>query len=142
MITLLAGSLAFVACGVWLLPNEPFIAATTILFFGLCALVAAIGLHPKSSFLTLTTHGFIFASLFRKHFVPWSDVQSFTPTRIGGNKMVGWNYMPSFSASMKLRRANIAISGVEAAFPDTYGMSAEDLSALLNKLHKAYSNAL
>ena len=138
MILLLLGSVLFVVAGIWLFPREPYISVASIVFFGLCSVVAAIGLHPKSSFLTLTTEGFLFASLFRKHFVSWSSVKSFTPVDIGMHKMVGWNYVPEFQASIKLRRVNTAISGAEAALPDTYGMSVQELCTLLSNLHTQY----
>lgn len=140
MFFLLLGSGMFVAIGVWLIPREPLISWATIIFFGLCSVVAVIGLHPKSSFLTLTAEGFLFASLFRRHFVKWSHVQSFSPTRIGGNNMVGWNYVPEFRPLSKLRRANVAIAGVEAALPDTYGMSVDTLCALLSELRNQYEH--
>jgi hypothetical protein len=138
MIFLVLGSGLFVMAGIWLFPREPFIGGITIIFFGLCAVVGVIGLHPKSSFLTLTTEGFLFASLFRRHFVPWSSVQSFVTIQIGLNKMVGWQYMPEFQVSIKIRQVNTAISGAEAALPDTYGMSAEELCTLLSQLHRQY----
>jgi hypothetical protein len=135
-ILLLLGSSLFVAGGIWLLPYKPFIGGATIIFFGLGMIVGAIGLHSKSSFLTLTEEGFAFASLYRKHFVPWSSVQSFTPIRIGRNKIVGWNYSPEFRESTNLRQVNVAISGAEAALPETYGMSAEELCALMDEIRK------
>jgi hypothetical protein len=138
MVLLLACSSLFVAAGVWMLPRQPIIGMASIIFFGLAAIIFAVTLHPKSAFLTLAPEGFTFASLFRKHFVPWSSVQSFAPARIGLNKMVGWNYMPGFQEHAKLRRANVAISGMEGGLPDTYGMSAEELCGLMNEIRKRH----
>jgi hypothetical protein len=138
---LLLGAVAFVTMGVWLIPRSPVVAGTTIFFFGLCAVVFAITLHPKSAFLTVASEGFTFASLFRKHFVAWSSVESFAPARIGLNKVVGWNYTPEAHAHAKLRKLNVAISGTEAAFPDTYGMTTENLSALLNEVRQNHGKS-
>jgi hypothetical protein len=135
-VLLLLGSSLFVAGGIWLLPHKPFIGGVAIIFFGLGLIVCAVGLLPKSSFLTLTEEGFTVASLYRKHFVSWSSVQSFTPIRIGRNMIVGWNYSPEFRESTNLRKVNFAISEVEAALPDTYGKSAEELCALMNEIKK------
>jgi hypothetical protein len=66
--------------------------------------------------------------------VSWSDVDSFIPIKIQHNRMVGWNYSPGFSKSQRLRHMNTALAGVEAALPDTYGMSAEKLADLMNRL--------
>ncbi len=82
------------------------------------------------------------ASLFRKHFVAWSDVQLFVPVWIQFNSLVGWNYLPAFRRSQRLRGLNTAIAGVEAALPDTYGMSAEQLAKLMNQLRDTYANAV
>ena len=138
MALLLLISSIFVVGGVWLLPREPLIAVACIVFFGLGVVVAAINFHPRSSYLTLTKEGLLFASLFRKHFVAWSSVQTFEPVSINLNKMVGWNYTPEFRESARLRRISTALAGVEAGLPDTYGMSAADLAGLLNELRMTY----
>jgi len=137
----LLGAVAFVAIGVWLLSRSPVIAGTTIFLSGLSAIIFAITLHPRSAFLTITADGFTFATLFRKHFVAWSSVESFAPARIGLIKVAGWNYNSAFHQHAKLRKINVAISGTEAALPDTYGMSAENLSALLNELRQKHGKS-
>lgn len=138
MALLLLGSSIFVIGGVWLLPREPVTGMACIVFFGLGVAVAAVGFHPKSSYLTLTEQGLLFANLFRKHFVAWSSVEAFEPVTIHLNKMVGWNYTAEFRDSARLRRANSALAGVEAGLPDTYGMSAEQLASILNELRMKY----
>jgi hypothetical protein len=142
MAFLALGSGIFIAGGLWLLPREPFIALPCIIFFGLCASVGLVGLLPNSSYLTLTEQGFLFASLFRKHFVAWSSVQSFVPVKIQFNSMVGWNYSSEFQESRRLRRVNTALAGVEAALPDTYGMSAEKLADLMNQLRDIHTRTV
>ena len=140
-VLLLVGSGIFVWGGLWLRPEQPFLAYACIIFFGLCGLVALVGLFPNSSYLTLTERGFEFASLYRKHFVSWSDVESFLPIKIQSRRMVGWNYSPGFSKSQRIRRVNTARAGAEAALPDTYGMSAEQLADLMNQLRNRQANA-
>jgi hypothetical protein len=142
MVLLAFGTGVFVSIGLWLLPRQPYIALASIIFFGLCGLVGLVGLLPNSSYLTLNEQGFIFASLFRRHFVPWSNVQSFVPVKIQFNSLVGWNYSPAFSESQRLRGINTAIAGVEAPLPDTYGMPAEQLANLMNQLRDIHANAV
>jgi hypothetical protein len=138
---MLLGSLLFVAGGVWIAPREPLTGYSCIIFFGLCAVIGAINLHPKSSYLVLTHEGFTFSSLFRKTFVPWSKVQSILPVRVALTQMVGLNFTPEFWTSAKtVRKVNTALSGAEGALPDTYGMSATDLSALMNELWVRYGS--
>jgi hypothetical protein len=141
MAFLALGSGVFVSIGLWLFPREPFISVGCIIFFGLCASVGLVGLLPNSSYLTLTEQGFLFASLFRKHFVAWSSVQSFLPVKIKFNSMVGWTYSSEFRESRRLRRINTSIAGVEAALPDTYGMSAEQLANLMNRLRDKHTSS-
>jgi len=140
MILLVVGSGIFVWVGIWLRAHQPFVAYPSIIFFGLCGLVGLVGLLPNSSYLTLTDRGFEFASLYRKHFVSWSDVDSFIPIKIQHNRMVGWNYSPEFSKSQRLRSVNTVLAGTEAALPDTYGMFADELAVLMNRLLAVYAN--
>ena len=137
-VLLLAGALVFVALGVWLLDDHPVIGYVNIAFFGLCAVVFLVQLHPKSSFLQVTAKGFRFSALFRQHFVSWGDVTSFKTCRIGLNTMVGWNYTHTFSLHQRMRAANMALSGVEAALPNTYGMKPELLELL--ERHRALAS--
>lgn len=133
MALLLVGSLAFVAGGGLMIRTDPATAHACIVFFGLCALVSAINLHPRSSFLEVSAEGFTFANLFRRTFVPWGHVAEFLPIAIHHNALVGWNYSPGFDGQAAARKISAALSGVEAALPDTYGMSAEKLAAVLNE---------
>jgi hypothetical protein len=138
MLAVLAGSLAFVAGSLFVLDKEPVTGYLGLLFFGLCAVVGAVSLHPRASYLELTEQGFAFASLFRRASVPWRDVQGFVTVRIQLNHMVGWNYVPGFQGAEAMRKASTALAGVQAALPDTYGMSAEALAALLNDFRSRY----
>jgi hypothetical protein len=133
------GSGVFIVLGVWLLPQEHFVALACIIFFGLCALVGLVNLLPNSSYITLTERGFQFVSLFRTHFVAWSDVQLFVPVKIQFKSMVGWNYSPEYRESKRIRGVNAAVAGVEAALPDTYGMPAGQLADLMNQLRDMHT---
>ena len=134
-------SLAFVAIGVWVAPENPVMAWSCVAFFGLCALVAGVNLHPNSSYLVLDTNGFTFSSLFRKHSVRWSEVQEFFPIRVSATRMVGWNFTPQYAAAPGLRKVSTALSGAEAALPDTYGKSVEELAELLECFRSRYGSA-
>jgi hypothetical protein len=139
MLLLLTGSLAFAVVGFFVARKDPLVGYACVVFFGLCALVGAIGSHPRSSFLELTPEGFAFCVLFRRSFVPWRDVREFLPIKIHHNSMVGWNYSAGFESRARARRISTALSRAEAALPDTYGMKAADLSALLNEVLARHS---
>jgi hypothetical protein len=144
MLFIALGASMFVAMGLQMLAIEPLIGWLAILFFGLCCLIGIIGLFPNSSYLELTTHGFTVCSLYRKHFLQWSDIREFHAIKIHNNSMLGWNYQPNFKAygigREKGRKLSRTISGVEASTPDTYGMEASELAALMNKWRMKYAN--
>jgi len=132
MLLMLAGSLAFVATGLWLQPDHHSLSGYAVtIFFGLCAVVFCVNLLPNSSYLHVTREGFKLCSMFRSRLVRWPDVGRFGVTRIGMRKMVGWDPLHTVS---KLGSANQAICGYAFALPDTYGLKAEELAELLNRI--------
>ena len=130
---LLLGCGIFVAFGVWLYDGQPFFGALMLLLFGIGFIVGLVAVIPKSSYLLLTTEGFTFVSFFRRHFVPWECVESFRPIKLGLNTMVGWNYAAEYKLFGSYAPANLRLAGAEAALPDRYGMSTEQLCALMNE---------
>jgi hypothetical protein len=92
------------------------------------------------STLTLTTDGFTFTSLGRPVTRRWQDVESFVAVRtsaIGG--VVGIRLAVSSERLSGPRRAAKAVAGYDGgALPDTYGMKADDLAALMNYWHSRY----
>jgi hypothetical protein len=136
VIGLILGSGAFVAVAIFIYGKHPFVASLCGGFFGLCALVGLVNLHPGAGYLTLRADGFEFASVFRKTFVRWNDVEAFVPITMSGNKFVAWNYVQGYDAHEKMRRINVSVSGVEAMLPDTYGFKHEELAARMNELRE------
>jgi hypothetical protein len=108
-------------------------------FFGACAVVAAIQLVLGST-LTLTTDGYTFTSLGRLVTRRWQDVEPFVAVRtsaIGG--VVGIRLAVPSERLPGPRRAARAVAGYDGgALPDTYGMKADDLAALMNEWHSRY----
>ncbi|HEY3636351.1 MAG TPA: hypothetical protein VGK95_14975 [Caldimonas sp.] len=135
MLLLLVGCAAFVAGGVFVLPTKPVAAYAAIVFFGLGVVVALVNLLPGSSYLELEQRGFTMCTFFRKSFHRWEDVAAFFPLSVEGTKpMVALRYAPSYQGARAIRRFATQLTGAEGALPDTYGMSAADLAALLNKV--------
>lgn len=109
-------------------------------FFALGLPVFGLQFHPKAAYLHLATDGFTFCSLFRSHFVQWAHVQEFAVIHVGANRMVAWNFTPALPALGRARGISKALSGYEAALPDTYGMKAHELADVLNGLLHQYAN--
>ena len=102
-------------------------------FCGACALFFLAVLLPGAAYLRLSHDGFHIRSLWRTHFTPWSAVAGFGVARVGGRRLVVFNFV-DVNARRGARFARI-LTGVEAALPDTYGMSAEKLAELMTHWH-------
>jgi len=124
---------AFVALGGFLVSRGDAFGWVCVAFFGAGLLVFFLGLLPGSSYLELRRDGFEMSSLYRKWFVRWSDVESFFSRRIASNRMVCWDYVPEYQGHARGRRFSASLAGVEAALPDTYGRSANELAELMNE---------
>jgi len=131
-------SIVFVVGGAWLVSQNAFVGYGSMVFFGLGTVVAAINLLPNASFLLVDASGFTFTSLFRRHFVSWSDVEKFVPAQLHMKRMVGWNFTPEYRKARRLRIVNTTLAGAEAALPDTYGKSAAELIELLENCRVRY----
>ncbi|HLY57017.1 MAG TPA: hypothetical protein VKS60_15740 [Stellaceae bacterium] len=101
--------------------------------FGIGSVIAVVQLLPGASFLRLEPAGFTARSLFRDHFVAWHDVAGFGVADVAGRKMVGYDLVPGAAPPPGLAKLNVAIAGCQAALPDTYGLTAEALAALMNE---------
>ena len=103
-------------------------------FFGLGLIVVVIKLLPNSSYLRLTREGFTVCSLFRCHNVSWNDTSEFGVVDLGVKKMVGWNSQTAAGKQPTLFKTSQTISGYGCALPETYGLGAEELCALVNSM--------
>lgn len=140
MLLLLACS-AFVAGGIWIGITGDWIGYLCAAFFALGIPVAAMQFIPGSAYLKLDQSGFTFCSMFRKTTIPWSAVESFFVTTIY-NKMVVFNFVPSYDRSKLGRRICKGMANCEGGLPDTYGKKAEELADLMNAyLLQARTNA-
>lgn len=133
------GSLAFSMIGIWMIRSGETFAWMIVVFFGLCLSVSLISMLPNATYLELTADGFTMCSMFRAHTFRWADVTGFGIGRVFSNKMVMFNFEPSYERSPKLRSFNVELVGFEAALPDSYGLNHEDLAELLNS-YKASSH--
>jgi hypothetical protein len=147
-LTVALGSLIFVIIGIWmgLTANKPVSVFLIIVcgrtmgwicasFFGLALLAALLNLLLGASYLQMGEEGFVVSNLFRKHRYKWIEVQNFGVWIVPRprTKMVGFDFTAFYQGTGTLRSTNQALCGFDASLPDTYGRSAEDLAALMNK---------
>lgn len=109
----------------------------SLLFFGVGLLVSVVAAMPTASYLRLDPEGFTICSLYRAHKVRWTDVTGFGVGRIFLNKMVMFNFEPTYQRTPGLRSLNAGIVGYEAGLPDNYGLSHEELADLMNNYRDA-----
>ncbi len=105
-------------------------------FFRLLAVAAGIALMlPGFGSLKLDESGFTFRNLFGAKTMPWTDIDSFLVITqrvlyfIPVNRMVGWR-LTKAKRPMVLRATGLLVP-YDAVFPNTYGMKAAELAALL-----------
>ncbi len=139
MSLLFLGSLMLSLGGLVITSHAPFIGYPCAAFFGVCALIWGINLHPNSSYLELTEQGFTTCSLFRPVFTPWVNVKGFFPLHLQGHSMVGLNYTDGHKEGVRTRRIAMILANAEGGLPDTYGMSADELAAILDSLRLRHS---
>jgi hypothetical protein len=130
---LLFMSVVFVAAGIWMVKRGEALGWLPISFLGLCSLVFLVTVLPNASYLELHREGFTQVTMFKSATFRWQDVSEFSVGRVGLNKMVMLDFVPAWRNSSKLKMVAKSMSGHDGALPDTYGLSAEELVALLNE---------
>ena len=119
-------SLGFVILGISLLEKKIWIGVLNIFFFGICLIIFLINMIPNSSYLKIDESGIEMKNLFRITFIPWKAVSSFKTKSIFLKKIVTFNIDKNLLTDSNIK-------GNAGAFPDTYGMSAENLADFLNE---------
>ena len=111
-----------------------------IISFGSCSIIFLISLLPHASYLRLEDEEFTFVTLFRSYMLKWHEVVAFYPGKIGRQSMVFYDLSSPTAPHAKMRRANVALCGHEAALPYTYGLTAEHLAEIMNDLKNLNEN--
>ncbi len=132
-IILILISISFICMGISLIDRNLWIAIITIFLFGISLIVFSINLIPNTSYLKIDERGLEMKTLFRTTFIPWQVVSGFTTKQIFLNKLVMFDIDENFLRISKMKSR-------QGAFPDTYGMSAKKLAALLNDYKSQLNN--
>jgi len=128
------------ACGL-LAANDhhPFLGYFCVIFFGIGSIAYAARLAARRNYLEISKEGLTMPSFFRSSFLPWDHVQNFYVVAVMDTKLIGWNYIPNFTGRVALRRLNTFLVGAEGTL-SSYGMPADELAALLNRVRERYSD--
>lgn len=133
----------FVIAGAWRIYKSNSVAGWLgIVFFGLGIVISFLQLLPNCSYLELTPEGFISRNLFlRTKVLKWTDVMDFSVVQFGSaDRKVGFNFSKSLPLSEHRRILSRFICGREGVLPDTYGISAAELCALMIEWQKKHSS--
>ncbi|WP_406698637.1 hypothetical protein V5E97_07100 [Singulisphaera sp. Ch08] len=125
--------LLFTVVGVWLGLKGDKIGWGCAIIFGLGVLISTVCLLPNATYLRLTDDGFTICSMYRTHTYRWQEVTGFAVGRVFRNKMVLFNFEPTYQRTPGLRSINVGMVGYEAGLPDTYGLTHEALAEMLNQ---------
>ncbi|MEO1131668.1 MAG: hypothetical protein AAFX40_03065 [Cyanobacteria bacterium J06639_1] len=131
--------LVFVALGVFMILDGDWRGWYVAIVFGLGSLMFAAILLPNCAYLELSPEGLTVCSLYRVHRYTWQDIEGFGVAAIALNSAVGFNFSGTHSTQNVATQIAAGLSGYEAALPDTYGMSAEALAAVLNEYRTYYA---
>ena len=127
-------SAGFVAIAAWLGPNEdPVLFWGAGGFFLLCALIAAPLMFGVGSSLSLDREGFSCRTLFRSFRREWRECSVFYPVSTGFRKYVGFSAQQDEAADPIMAAAHRALIGASGMLPDTFGLTADDLSDFMNR---------
>jgi hypothetical protein len=126
-------SAAFTVIGAFMIRDRAPTGWLVLLFFGASTIVFCVLLIPGSAYLKLRPASFTVCSLFRTSTTRWDAVDRFETGHVGLRKLVVFNYSDSFRRYELARKISSTISGHEGALPETYGLSTEELAALMNE---------
>lgn len=133
MVFLVVGGSVFTAGGILMIASGAAAGWFVAIFFGLC-LVVGVGLLLRPSRLTIDRTGMTSVNLWRSDRFEFADCSEFTTWRnpaAPSQQLVVFDWTGVRHDS--LARLSTGIAGRNAALPDTYGMSADDLAHLLNQ---------
>jgi hypothetical protein len=133
--------LVFTIGGVYMAFDEGLKGFLIACFFGLGVLVAILQLIPGSNQLVLTKEGFTMTSLFRSHFIRWTDVDYFKPGYIGKSQFLLFDFSAEYKKHDVGKKIAKWISGKHAALPSNYGLSLQELSELMNEWMYRYKQS-
>jgi hypothetical protein len=126
-----AGCALFAVGGFWMIKDGDLRGWFVLIFFGLGVLVAAAAMLPGAGALTLDAEGFEARNLFRRYSTRWQDTAGFQAARIPPAQQKLVVYDDVTQSTKSIAQINVGIVGRNAALPDTYGLTADDLARLM-----------
>jgi hypothetical protein len=127
----LATSVLFSVGGTLMIRQGDAMGWAVLIFFGLGVVIATAAMLPGAGSLTLDHDGFEVTSLFRRHQTRWQDSAGFQAARLPPAPQKWVVYDDLRQSTKSIAKFNVGLAGRNAALPDTYGLSADDLAQLM-----------
>ena len=127
------GSAFVTAAGVVMLVKQDHSAMMwfSVSFFAVCALVFGAILLPGSTSLTLDADGFRLTQFYFVRQSSWQNITNISTGYTPPSRTLRVRYNDAQLSGWRLARWETALLGYNAMLPDTYGMPADDLAALM-----------
>jgi hypothetical protein len=120
---------------------KPLVVFVGTPLFALAAIAGVVRLLPGGSELTLTPDAFTIRSSFRSYSYRWKDVQELVTAEMPGRTArVSLDFKPEYKGSTTLRALGRAVGGHDAALPDTYRKSPQELRVLMEDWRRRYGS--
>jgi hypothetical protein len=132
-LAVLAGGVLLTIGGVLMVRSGDPMGWLPLIFFTLVALGAAVAMLPGAGALMLDRQGFEVTNLFRRHHTRWQDALRFAAAQIPPATQRWVVYDDISQSTKRIAKINVAIVGRNAALPDTYGLSPDDLEQLMTQ---------
>jgi hypothetical protein len=128
----LLASAVFTAGGVAMVSSNESLGWLVLVFFGTGLVMSATMLLPGAGGLVLDADGFQVTTMFRSRRSRWRDVTNFEPISVpySRQRMVGFD---DATAGRTITAINKALAGHNAALPDNYGFSVDELAELMRR---------
>ncbi len=126
----LLGAAAFTAGGVWMVETNSRNGWLVLVFFGLCTVMSVAQLLIPGR-LVLDAEGLEIRNLGRTTRHAWTDVEAFGVWKYRASQLVSLSLRPGAPERPRLAFVNRLLGARDGTLPDTYGMEAEELAALL-----------
>jgi hypothetical protein len=129
---ILAVNLVFVGAGFMLMFQGHRAGVYVVLAFALIAVIPAMIALPGAAKLVLDRDGFRATSLYRGRYTRWDEVSEFKVAAMarGGHRIVVYDDAGLVEGSHLMASSKYA--GHNSAFPDSYGLTVQDLAELMN----------
>lgn len=132
----LISSLMFMSlCIKFMIMHDSLLWLPLIILFALSSLASAICLIPNQSYIRLDNAGLTIRSMFKTINICWNELEGFYTDRKYSKTIVAFSYKQK-----KYNHLNIEnLVKANEVLPDSYGLNAADLAALLEKYRIRFS---